>query len=168
MRGGAGIGGRIAAMVVAGLALASGVLPAAAEGSRETPRFASLGADRVNVRTGPGVRYPVVWVFVRKGLPVEITAEFELWRRIRDIEGSEGWVHKSLLSGRRTVLVKDKVRTFYRGPDADRLPAFLAEPGVVAQLRGCRGDWCEVQTAGLRGWAPRRYLWGVYADEGAE
>ena len=91
----------------------------------KTPRYVSLGSDRVNVRTGPGVRYPVAWRFVRRGLPVEIIAEYELWRKIRDRDGAEGWVHKSLLSGRRTVVVQGETRTFYKQPGRTMEPAFI-------------------------------------------
>ncbi|MEH6546060.1 MAG: SH3 domain-containing protein, partial [Sneathiella sp.] len=69
------------------------------------PRFVSLSSNKVNVRTGPGTRYPITWVFVRRGWPVEVIAEYELWRRIRDVDGSTGWVHKGLLSSRRTLII---------------------------------------------------------------
>lgn len=134
----------------------------------KTPRYVSLGSDRVNVRTGPGVRYPVAWRFVRRGLPVEVIAEYELWRKIRDRDGAEGWVHKSLLSGRRTVVVQGKTRTFYKQPGQTMEPAFLAEAGVICRLRYCRGEWCQVQTSGFRGWGLRKDLWGVYPDEDVE
>ncbi len=134
-------------------------------GQPNVPRFVSIGSDKVNVRTGPGVRYPVAWQFVRRGLPVEVIAEFELWRKVRDMDGAEGWIHKSLLSGRRTVVVRDRVRTFYRRPDAARIPVFEAEPGVIGKLLSCRESWCRMEVSGLRGWAPQAYLWGVYEDE---
>jgi SH3-like domain-containing protein len=114
------------------------------------------------------VRYPVAWRFVRRGLPVEVIAEYELWRKIRDRDGAEGWVHKSLLSGRRTVVVLGETRTFYKQPGQTLEPAFMAEAGVICRLRYCRDAWCQVQTSGFRGWAPREYLWGVYADEEVE
>jgi len=154
------------------LILALTMLFAAAGGPEawagETPRYVSLGSDRVNVRTGPGVRYPVAWRFVRRGLPVEVIAEYELWRKIRDRDGAEGWVHKSLLSARRTVVVKGETRTFYKQPGQTLEPAFMAEAGVICSLRYCRGEWCQVQTSGFRGWSLREYLWGVYPDEEVE
>ncbi len=148
----------LAALVIAGYGVTSA-------NAGKTPRFVSLGSDRVNVRTGPGVRYPVAWRFVRRGLPVEVIAEYELWRKIRDIDGAEGWVHKSLLSGRRTVVVHGDTRTFYKQPGISMEPAFMAEPGVICRLRYCRGEWCQVQTSGFRGWAKRSDLWGLYPDE---
>ena len=88
--------------------------PAWSQAGRSTglplPRFVSLAADRVNVRFGPGKQYPVNWVFARKGLPVEIIAEFDTWRKIRDYDGEEGWIHSSLLSSRRTIMVTGEVR----------------------------------------------------------
>src|SRR5437660_12925684 len=75
---------------------------------RPLPRFASLRSDEVNVRTGPGTRYPVDWVFKRKGMPVEIVAEYENWRKIRDWQGASGWVHQSLLTGKRGFIIAAK------------------------------------------------------------
>src|SRR5690606_10190717 len=112
------------------------------------PRYVSLKSDRVNVRSGPTKDHDVAWVFTRSGLPVEITAEFENWRRIRDSEGAEGWVYHSLLSGRRTAVVtaRDKDQLIpvagSPGPDADIVARL--EPGVVAQVRRCDGKWCRV------------------------
>src|SRR5882724_5323489 len=81
---------------------------AAAASGLPLPRFVSLKADKVNLRAGPTRDHDVTWVFTRAGLPVEITAESENWRRIRDSEGTEGWVYHSMLSGRRTGVVKAK------------------------------------------------------------
>ena len=129
------------------------------------PRFVSLGSDKVNVRSGPGDRYPIVWQFVRRSLPVEITAEYEHWRRIRDSDGSEGWVHKSLLSGRRYALVTGAVRNFYGEPSRDSEVVMQAEPGVQGRVLSCKGPWCRMEVSGHRGWIQRAQLWGVYADE---
>jgi SH3-like domain-containing protein len=142
------------------LAAAISVPPSHAQES-SAPRFGSLRADRVNVRTGPGVRYPIAWVFVRRGLPVEVIAEYELWRKVRDAEGAEGWIHQSLLSGGRTVIVTGDVRALRRKPRADADVAAQVEPGVVADLGTCAGDWCEIRIASYEGWMPRAFLWGV-------
>jgi SH3-like domain-containing protein len=136
---------------------------AAAE--RALPRFVSLRADKVNVRAGPGVQYPVVWVFVRRGLPVEIVAEFDLWRKIRDREGVEGWVHRSLLAGTRAVIVTGDTHVLFRDPDAGSAPVAQVEAGVVARLLACTVGWCRVKAASHRGWIERAYLWGVYPNE---
>jgi SH3-like domain-containing protein len=136
---------------------------AAAE--RALPRFVSLRADKVNVRAGPGVQYPVVWVFVRRGLPVEIVAEFDLWRKIRDREGVEGWVHRSLLAGTRAVIVTGDTHVLFRDPDARSAPVAQVEAGVVARLLACTVGWCRVKAASHRGWIERAHLWGVYPNE---
>ena len=129
------------------------------------PRWVSLRSNVVNVRVGPGRDYPILWVFVRDGLPLEITAEFDVWRRIRDIDGEEGWVHKILLSGARTVMVTGGIRTLRSAPDAYAGPVLQAEAGVIGDLLECAGVWCRLEIAGDRGWLPRVQLWGVYPDE---
>ena len=155
----------------AALALLSCLLaaaPAAAApdpGAAPLPRFASLAADRANLRTGPGFRYPVAWVFLRRSMPLEIVGEFEHWARVRDREGAEGWIHRALLSGRRTVVVTGGERGLRRRPDPAAALVARAEPGVQGRLFGCAAEWCEVRLARLRGWIPRRHLWGVRAGE---
>lgn len=131
----------------------------------KVPRFASLRSGEVNVRTGPGTRYPVEWVFMKRGLPIEITAEFGTWRRIRDGQGAEGWVHRSMLSGRRTVTVATATETLRRRASLDATAVARAEQGVVATVRSCRDKWCEVEVQGFRGWVPEASLWGVYPNE---
>lgn len=151
-------------------ALAAALLAAATALAQDlpVPRWVSLRADEVNVRVGPGTDYPIRWVFVRARLPVEVTADFQNWRRIRDIDGEEGWVHRSLLSGARTVVVTGGVHTLRRTPDAFAAPVLRAEAGVIADLLECDGAWCRLEVAGERGWLPRIQLWGVYADEKLE
>ena len=153
---------RLLAFLVA-LAMTTSAL--AAGGDRPLPRFVSLAADEINLRTGPGRRYPVTWVFVREAMPVEVMAEFEQWRRVRDFEGAEGWVHQAMLSARRTVLVVGNGRVLHREPEAGAAPVARTEARVQGTLHGCRGNWCEVTLQGLRGWMRRSHLWGVYADE---
>ncbi|MCR9070446.1 MAG: SH3 domain-containing protein [Alphaproteobacteria bacterium] len=132
------------------------------------PRFVTLRAREVNVRTGPGVRYPIDWVYQRPNLPVEVVAEFDTWRKIRDFEGTEGWVHQSMLSGRRTVIVVTAVRMLRREP-AESAPAMARlEPGVIAWLEVCRDDWCEVEVAGIDGWLRRGDVWGVRVGESGQ
>ncbi len=129
------------------------------------PRFVSLRADEVNVRTGPGARYPVDWVYLRRNLPVKVVAEFESWRKIRDWQGTEGWVHRSLLSGRRTVLVIGQSATLNREASAEAPEIAKIEAGVVGRLLSCAGDWCRIEIAGLRGWMAHDRLWGLTAAE---
>ncbi len=129
------------------------------------PRFVSLAADEVNLRTGPGFRYPIAWVFVRQAMPVEVVGEFEDWRRVRDHDGADGWVHKAMLSGERTILVTGGERALRREPRDDSPLIARAEAGVQGRLKACRADWCEVVLADLRGWMPRGHLWGVYGAD---
>lgn len=145
--------------------------PALAEVGRVTglpvPRFVSVGSDRVNVRHGPGEQYPIQWVFVRRGVPVQIIAEHDNWRRIVDSEGDRGWVHGNLLSSRRTVLITGEIRTLRRTPRDDARPVLRAEPGVLGELFDCQGGWCRVEIAGRRGWLKGDDVWGALPDDGS-
>lgn len=130
------------------------------------PRFVSIASDKVHVRTGPGKKYPIEWVFRRKELPVEIILEFENWRKIKDHEGGVGWLHKSLLTGRRTVLVAGEEQvSLYRKPQKDSPLAAYLEPSVLARVKLCDGVWCSINAAGFKGWALQENLWGVYPNE---
>lgn len=163
---------RLGIWIALGLALVAspGASPplAATDSGLPVPRFVTLRADKVNVRTGPGARYPVEWVFERKGMPVEIVAEFDTWRKVRDIQGTEGWVHQNLLSSRRGVIITGTVRTLRREPREDSAAVARAEPDVIGQLLECKAEWCRVEVGGLRGWLNRGELWGVYPNEKAE
>lgn len=133
------------------------------------PRYVSLKSDHVNVRAGPTKDHDVAWVYTRAGLPVEITAEFENWRRVRDSEGAEGWVYHSLLSGRRTAVVtmksRDELASLYERADATSAVVARLQAGVVAQIKRCVNGWCRILGSGFDGWIPQERLWGVYADE---
>ncbi len=133
------------------------------------PRFASLKTDRVNLREGPSKDHATKWVYERAGLPVEITAEFEIWRRVRNSEGVEGWVLHSLLSGRRTALVtpnkKGQNSKIYVRPNAASDLAATLQAGVIVNLRNCDGTWCLVDGDGFKGYIEQVKLWGVYPDE---
>ncbi len=136
------------------------------------PRFASLKTDRVNLREGPSKDHPTKWVYQRAGLPVEITAEFEIWRRIRDSDGAEGWVLHSLLSGRRTALVTpskkgENSKAYARPSEGSDLAATL-QSGVIVNLRKCDGSWCQVDGDGFKGYIEQYKLWGVYPNETIE
>ncbi|WP_249729782.1 MULTISPECIES: SH3 domain-containing protein [unclassified Chelatococcus] len=133
------------------------------------PRYVSLKSDRVNLREGPSKDHRVTWVFQRAGLPVEVTAEFETWRRIRDSEGAEGWVLHSLLSGRRTALVApwEKGQTFDMRDQTDANSPVTArlQAGVIANVRSCDGTWCSVMVRDVAGYMKQDRLWGVYPHE---
>lgn len=165
----AGPGWRGIASVLALVCLIWGAEPAWAQAGRSTglplPRFVSLAAERVNVRFGPGKQYPVNWMFARKGLPVEIIEEFDTWRKIRDHDGEEGWVHASLLSSRRTIMVIGEVRSLRRTPSTDAREVLRAEPGVIGDLFDCEETWCRVEIEGRRGWLQRSEFWGTRPGE---
>ena len=129
------------------------------------PRFASLRSDEVNVRTGPGTRYPVDWVFKRKTMPVEIVAEYENWRKIRDWQGASGWVHQSLLTGKRSFIIPSKPASLHKTPANQADVVAKLEPEVMGEIRSCSGDWCRVKVSGVSGWLERTEIWGVYKSE---
>lgn len=129
------------------------------------PRFVSLKTNEGNARRGPGLTHRIDWVFTRAGMPLKITAEYENWRRVEDADGLGGWVHYSLLSGTRSVIVQGEMVDFLTAPRPDAMVAFQAEAGVVARVLKCENDWCRVQVEGERGWAPVAKLWGVAPGE---
>jgi SH3-like domain-containing protein len=130
------------------------------------PRFVSLNKDQVFARTGPGQRYPIKWVYERDNLPVEVTKEFENWRKIRDHEGEEGWVHHTLLSGKRHgLLITRQAMPILRSDSDDARAVALIEPQVIMTIRSCDGTWCRVSVEGYRGFIQSDSLWGVYDDE---
>lgn len=133
------------------------------------PRYVSLKADHVNVRIGPTKDNDVAWVYTREGLPVEVTAEFENWRRVRDSQGAEGWVYHSLLSGRRTAVVtmkhKDDLASLHESDDTSSPVTARLQAGVIAQVKKCDSHWCHIAGKGFDGWIEQQRLWGVYADE---
>jgi SH3-like domain-containing protein len=129
------------------------------------PRFVSLGADQVNLRYGPGREYPVSWVLARRGLPVEIIAEFDAWRKVRLHDSDEGWIHSSLLSSRRTIVIKDAIAEVRRTPSDDARVVLRAETGVIGELLDCEENWCRVDIQGRRGWLRRQAFWGALPGE---
>jgi SH3-like domain-containing protein len=133
------------------------------------PRFVSLKFDKVNVRRGPSVKHQVAWVFARKGLPVEIIAEFEHWRRVRDSEGEEGWVYFSLLTGKRTVLVapwrKKQRIELYAQTGGNGKTVAMVEAGALGTVKNCSGKWCRFASSGIEGWISQELLWGIYPGE---
>ncbi len=175
--------GALGALVFANAALAGGAeppapVPATPPGTSVSglplPRFVSLKADRVNLRSGPGTEYPTSWVYRQAGLPVEVLSEFETWRQVRDSEGATGWVLQSLLSGRRTALVtpwdvkagSPAPQISVRNSDSESARAIaIVEAGVIANIHTCDGRWCSVTIDRFRGFLPQKQLWGVYPNE---
>jgi len=136
------------------------------------PRFVSLKSDHVNVRGGPTKDHDVSWIYTRAGLPVEVTAEFENWRRVRDSEGAEGWVYHSLLAGKRTAMIStrapNELVSLYEEADSQSDIAAKLQAGVTAQVKRCNGNWCRIIGRGFDGWIEQARLWGVYPGEKVE
>jgi SH3-like domain-containing protein len=169
-----GIGMVLALVAGAGSAPAQDGAQATAPNGSQTglrvPRFVSLKSDKVNVRRGPSTDQAIVWVFARAGLPVEIIAEADNWRRVRDSEGADGWVFHSLLSGRRTVLVspwsKDhEAVPMHTGRSAGSRAVAELQSGVLGNVVSCDGEWCELTVGGYSGYVEQDKLWGVYRGE---
>ncbi|MBV5265565.1 SH3 domain-containing protein [Pinisolibacter aquiterrae] len=166
-----------AILLCAALATAAilGAGPAAAQSQQigpsglPLPRFASTKSSPVNIRMGPSRDHEIAWTFVKPGVPVEITQEFDVWLRIRDSEGAEGWVQKTLLSGRRTALVapwEKKGNTPLRQePQPTATIVAEVEPGVLVDIAECNGRWCRVSAEGTKGWIEQGRIWGAYPDE---
>jgi SH3-like domain-containing protein len=133
------------------------------------PRFLTLKSNKVNVRKGPSSEHAVAWVFQRKGMPVEVIAEFENWRKIRDASGAEGWILQQMLSGRRFAMVpdwnKDKTIVLHEKETERSGSIVKLHPGVIAQIESCSGTWCYLSTDDYEGYAQQAELWGVYPDE---
>lgn len=139
----------------------------------QVPRYVSLKSNRVNVRKGPSTEHAVAWVFSRAGLPVEVIAEFQNWRQIRDNEGSEGWVFHALLSGRRTALVNrgkdgESSVTLFASDSDNADPVAQLQPGVLGSVHACDGEWCNFTVGNYTGWIQQDRLWGVYPGEKIE
>lgn len=134
----------------------------------DIPRFVSLKSGKVNMRRGPGKDFPIQWVYERRFFPVEVIEEFGHWRKIRDREGQEGWVHFRLLSGERfaiTQTANDALIPAFADSDPMSPLRLEAEPGALVRLLQCRVDWCEIHAGDYTGWMEKQHLWGVYPDE---
>lgn len=131
------------------------------------PRFVSVDPNqiKVNVRFGPGQQYPINWVFTRPGVPLEVIAEFDNWRKIKDYEGAEGWISARLLTGRRTIMIQGATRDLRRKANNQARILLYAEPGVIGRLLSCRDSWCRVEIEGQRGWLQRGEFWGTLPGE---
>lgn len=133
------------------------------------PRFVSLRSSSVNLHVGPGGQYPVEWRYIRAHLPLEIIAEFDTWRLVRDITGTEGWIHQSLLTGRRFVIIANTTQNLRSSSDSRSSVIARLEPGVIAKVVECDTKWCRIDVrsnvGNYRGWLERSAIWGVYPNE---
>lgn len=137
------------------------------------PRFVSLKSKRVNIRIGPSTDYPVSWMYLKSGTPMEIIQEYDNWRRVRDAEGTEGWVNQALLSGERTAIAAPWMRgkgddvfvNMRREPQNGSAVVAKLQPGVVIQMNQCNGDWCHAIAGAAEGWVSQAEIWGAYPGE---
>ena len=129
------------------------------------PRYVSLKANEANVRRGPSLSHRIDWVFARRDMPLRVVGEYGHWRRVVDREGMGGWVHYSLLSGNRTVIIDADLLPIRTQPKEDATEVALLELGVIADLGECSADWCRLRAGGFRGWAQKSALFGVAPDE---
>ena len=152
-------------------ALALPLAPTLAGAQAGAAQGLSLGPSGLPLRIGPGTTYPVEWMYLKSGLPMEIVQEYDNWRRVRDAEGTEGWINQSLLSGKRTAIVspwqrgKDALIAMRADPDAAARVVANLEPGVIVTLRACNGNWCQMDVDGRRGWVEQSQVWGAYPGE---
>jgi len=139
---------------------------AQAEGTGAIPRYASFDNAKVYLREGPSYSHRILWVYHRKGLPVKIVAQYDVWRRIEDAGGGVGWVHASMLSDARTVIVTTaKPAAIREDDDSSSKILALAQPGVIAKLEACLAMACEIATDGIDGWIDKKNIWGVNTSE---
>lgn len=129
------------------------------------PRFVSLKGEKTFMRRGPSKTHAVMWQYQKKGLPVEIVDEYDDWRKIRDMDGSEGWINQSVLSGRRTVLTLEGTHSVRSSAGYDSTPVAKIEGGMVAIPRKCTSDWCLLEHPAFEGWLPKAVLYGVSMQE---
>lgn len=163
-------GRRTGSLLLAGLILLA-LVPAVGAGERgpvtnlPLPRFVSLKAAEGNVRRGPSLSHRIDWVYTRRGMPLRITAEYGNWRRVEDGDGEGGWIHYALLSGMRTVIVREDMAPLRRQPRPDADVLARAERGVIARLGRCTPDWCRISAEGRSGWIEKPAIWGVAEGE---
>ena len=129
------------------------------------PRFVSMKASEGNVRRGPSLSHRIDWVYKRRNMPLQITAEHGHWRRVQDRDGAGGWVHYALLSGVRTAIIETDLLNLHARPDPSSQVNAQLTLGVVAEVRRCDTQWCELSAGGYRGWAPKGHFWGVKPEE---
>lgn len=129
------------------------------------PRFVSLKSNKANIRRGPGLTHRIDWVFLRKGMPLEVVAEHGHWRKVRDVDDATGWVHHALLRGRRSAVVIVEQAVLRKKPEKDAKQVAHAEPGVIFSVERCEANWCEVRRDRFEGWVRKAEIWGVRAEE---
>lgn len=131
----------------------------------EIPRFVTLKSNRINMRAGPGRRYPILWQYQRRGLPLKVIGEFDVWRKVIDHDDNTGWMHVSTLSVKRMGLVIASTATIHKNMDKSSPIIAVAENGVLMELVQCSKDWCRIEADAVLGWIDRKSIWGILEDE---
>ncbi|CZT33743.1 SH3-like domain-containing protein [Rhizobium sp. 9140] len=163
----------LAAFTISGIADPAWAQAAKGASGLPLPRFVSLKSKSVNLRVGPSVDYAVSWRYLKPGVPVEIIQEYDNWRRVRDADGTEGWVNQALLSGARTALAAPWMRgkgqgvlvNMRREPQSNANIVARIEPGVMLHIGQCTGEWCKAEAQGAEGWIVQTEIWGAYPGE---
>lgn len=128
--------------------------------------YVSLRGDKAYLREGPTFKHRVLFVYRRRDYPLEVIASYDTWRRVRDADGTVGWISQTLLSDARHVLVTGRGHAALRARAYATAPLQAwVDPGVVAKLKACKPEFCEIVADGLTGWIDRTRLWGVDAGE---
>lgn len=152
--------------VVTAVLILAAAAPAAAQEDKQPPYWASIASGQAMTHTGPGRNYPNVWLYQRRDLPVRVIKKYETWRLIQDPDGAQGWMLVTLLSDRRTALVKPGQRRPIRvGPYDSAKVQYEAEPGVVGRISKCSGGWCRIEVGNRRGYVSTSDIWGVSEGE---
>lgn len=154
-----------ASFLLLGMGLAGHAETLGPETNLPLPRFVSLKTDKANIRRGPGRAHRVDWVFLRRGMPLEVVAEYGHWRKVRDVDEAGGWVHFAMLRGQRSAVVTASRAALRRNPDRAAPLVALAEAGVIMSLETCAPDWCEARVDGMEGWVLKSEIWGAFPDE---
>ncbi len=143
------------------------------------PRFVILKAHETNLRKGPHIKYPIAWTYKQRGYPMQVVAEFENWRKLKDLDGSEGWVHENLINGvRNAVITKNELKRtdfpynipanesiIFLHPDEYSYPVARAQIGAIGKVKKCHQDWCQIKFSSAVGWVRKTNIWGVFEDE---
>ena len=129
------------------------------------PRFVSLKFNEANLRAGPGSEYPVLWQYRQVGLPMLVDAEFGVWRKVRDAEGTAGWMHGAGLTMRRMAFVHEGITKIYRHDNVKSDVVAIAEKNALLELKSCPKTWCRITTDTVTGWVQRTAIWGLLKDE---
>ena len=149
-------------------AVAQDIIPSPAKDAPSLPRFVSLRSQPVNARSGPGVRYPIEWVYMQKSAPIEVIAEFEDWRRVRDWQNSETWIKYQMLSAKRYARINTPGENNLYAKDNTKSEIIArVEDGAVGEIKKCpaNNDFCLLAFDQIEGWMPKQNIYGIYKDE---